>query len=416
MFYKETEFQDSPVGKVPRDWDVRELGDERIAKIIAGQSPPSSTYSNENHGLPFLQGKTEFGEMFPSPTVYCSKPIKVAQKNDILLSVRAPVGDVNIAPFECCIGRGIAAIRPRTDKLASMFLFHYLRLEGKRFEALSTGSTFKAIRRKEIEKFQVLVPPSIEQSAIVGVLGVVDSAIELADNVIAKTERLKKGLMQQLLTRGIGHTEYKDTPIGKIPKAWEIKSLENACTTIVDCQHTTPKFTTKGFLVVRNFNIRNGELIFDPAYYTTEEEWKKRTQRCVPENEDVLFSREAPVGEASLAPKNTPFSLGQRTMLLRTDKRALSPLFLVYTFYSPPIRLKLRNLEAGVTAHHVNVAEIRRLRIPLPPLAEQERIANIILTASDKLKLEKKEKTKLELLKKGLMDLLLTGKIRIKVN
>ena len=116
MFYKETEFQDSSIGKVPRDWDIRELGDEYTAEIIAGQSPPSSTYNKENHGLAFLQGKTEFGDMFPSPTVYCAKPIKLAEKDDVLLSVRAPVGDVNIAPFECCIGRGLAAIRTRKKK------------------------------------------------------------------------------------------------------------------------------------------------------------------------------------------------------------------------------------------------------------------------------------------------------------
>src|SRR3990170_8740185 len=106
-----------------------------------------------------------------------------------------------------------------------MFLFHYLRHEGRRFQALSTGSTFKAIRMREIESFQIPLPPTVEQTAIVGVLGVVDSAIELADKVIAKTELLKKGLMQKLLTRGIGHTEYKDTPIGKIPKTWQIAKL-----------------------------------------------------------------------------------------------------------------------------------------------------------------------------------------------
>ena len=78
---------------------------------------------------------------------------------------------------------------------------------------------------KEVEDFQVPLPPMREQRAIVGVLGIVNSALELADRVIAKTERLKKGLMQQLLTHGIGHTEYKNTPIGKIPKEWECQAI-----------------------------------------------------------------------------------------------------------------------------------------------------------------------------------------------
>jgi len=125
-FCRETEFKETPIGKIPTDWNVQELGDESIADIIAGQSPPSSTYNKENRGLPFLQGKMEFGEMFPSPTTYCLEPIKIAKKNDVLLSVRAPVGDVNIAPSECCIGRGLAAIRAKVDKLNHLFLFYYL--------------------------------------------------------------------------------------------------------------------------------------------------------------------------------------------------------------------------------------------------------------------------------------------------
>jgi type I restriction enzyme S subunit len=225
----------------------------------------------------------------------------------------------------------------------------------------------------------------------------------------------EEGMIQKLLTEGMGHKEYKQTPIGEIPKEWEVKSLEEVCTTIVDCPHTTPKFMHKGVLIVRNFNIREGELVLDAAHYTTEDEWQTRTRRCIPENDDVLFSREAPIGEACLAPKNTRFSLGQRTMLLRPDKRLLNPLFLVYVFYSPLIRRKLRNLEAGVTAHHVNVADIRSLKIPIPNLSEQEKISSIISTVVEKLKLHRKENAKLGRVKQGLMDLLLFGRIRIKV-
>ncbi|MGC8979760.1 restriction endonuclease subunit S, partial [Caldisericum sp.] len=94
-FYKEEKFKETPIGKTPEDWEVVKLSS--IAEIIMGQSPPSSTYNKESVGLPFLQGKLEFGAMYPSPVLYCSKPIKIAKPNDILLSVRAPVGDVNLA-------------------------------------------------------------------------------------------------------------------------------------------------------------------------------------------------------------------------------------------------------------------------------------------------------------------------------
>ncbi len=100
---KENNFKQIEIGLIPEDWEVVRLGE--VGKIIMGQSPPSSTYNDKGIGLPFLQGKAEFGEIYPKPVKYCSKPLKVAQNGDILISVRAPVGDhVKISPPECSIG------------------------------------------------------------------------------------------------------------------------------------------------------------------------------------------------------------------------------------------------------------------------------------------------------------------------
>lgn len=180
--------------------EVVRLGDERIADLIMGQSPPSSTYNNKGIGIPFLQGNAEFGEMYPKPVLSCSQPKKLSEKNDILLSVRAPVGDVNITPYKLCIGRGLAAIRPKIDKLDFLFLFYYLKFESRIFESLSMGSTFKAIRKGEVEKFNLPLPPLPEQQKIAEILSGVDKKLELERKRKEKLERIKKGLMNDLLT------------------------------------------------------------------------------------------------------------------------------------------------------------------------------------------------------------------------
>src|SRR5213594_2561165 len=92
-----------------------------VADIIMGQSPPSWTYNQEKNGLPFFQGKAEFGEIYPTVKKYCSKPARVAKRNDILMTVRAPVGPVNLSPSECCIGRGLAAIRGKESKIDQIY-------------------------------------------------------------------------------------------------------------------------------------------------------------------------------------------------------------------------------------------------------------------------------------------------------
>jgi len=415
-FCRETEFKETPIGKIPTDWNVQELGDESIADIIAGQSPPSSTYNKENRGLPFLQGKMEFGEMFPSPTTYCLEPIKIAKKNDVLLSVRAPVGDVNIAPSECCIGRGLAAIRAKVDKLNHLFLFYYLKLKGKRFEALSTGSTFKAIRIHEIEKFSIPVPSVEEQRVVVGVLGVVDSAIGLVDRVIWNTERLKKGLMQELLTKGIGHTEYKDAPIGKIPNEWEVDTLPNLMN-IIDYRGRTPPFSESGIPYIGSNNIRNEKVVFESRRYVSEETYDKYMTRGIPTPGDILFTTEAPLGEVALVPKNLKFCFAQRLVALQCKNNDFHSPFFMYMLRSKTVQRQLTDWATGTTVKGISAKNMKFIKVPYSKdKQEQQRIADVLSTVDQKLELERKEKARLERVKRGLMDLLLTGKVRVKVD
>ena len=127
---------------IPKHWQVKKLGE--VCQIIMGQSPPSDTYNFEKLGLPFFQGKTEFTELYPVVRKWCSKPNKISEPDDILISVRAPVGPTNISNVQCCIGRGLAAIRYANNY---KFVFYYLRSVEKRLEKLATGTTFSAISR-----------------------------------------------------------------------------------------------------------------------------------------------------------------------------------------------------------------------------------------------------------------------------
>ncbi len=192
------EYKQTPIGKIPKQWEVVPLS--RIAKIIMGQSPPSSTYNEEGVGLPFLQGKAEFGRIYPAPKLYTSKPIKIAEKGDLLISVRAPVGDVNIAPYRLCIGRGLAAIRFTNNIANTLFYFYYFDFIKPRLEAMGKGSTFKAITKKDLESLLVPKPPIEEQKMIADTLYSIDRWIEAEEKRKEKLERLKRGLMEVLLT------------------------------------------------------------------------------------------------------------------------------------------------------------------------------------------------------------------------
>jgi len=192
------EFKDTEVGRIPKEWEISNLGE--VSYLIMGQSPPSKTYNRDMIGLPFLQGQKDFGDMYPNPSVYCSKPIKIAEEGDVLVSVRAPVGDINIATSKLCIGRGLAAIRPDKNQLDAKFIFYQLKHFSARLVDLGSGSTFKAIRRNELERFPTVLPPLSEQQKIASILSTVDEKLETLKQEKVKLKRIKQWFMEELLT------------------------------------------------------------------------------------------------------------------------------------------------------------------------------------------------------------------------
>ena len=134
--------------------------------IIAGQSPESKYYNSKGEGLPFFQGKADFGALYPNIRIYCSQPTKIAEKDDILLSVRAPVGPTNLSPGKVCIGRGLTAIRPGSS-ISLKYLLYFFRYYEAQLQKSGTGTTFKAITQNVIKNIEVPVPSLDEQERIV---------------------------------------------------------------------------------------------------------------------------------------------------------------------------------------------------------------------------------------------------------
>jgi len=195
---KTHKFKDSPLGRIPEEWEVVRLGE--VGEIIMGQSPASALVNQEGNGIPFLQGSAEFGAKYPLPKNWIVKPLKLAPKNSILISIRAPVGDLNIADNVYCIGRGLSAIKVNNSKANNFFIWFVLHLYSDRLVKISQGSTFEAIGHNELNNFLIPLPPLSEQKRIAEILSQIDQAIEKEEKYKQKLERLKKGLMEDLLT------------------------------------------------------------------------------------------------------------------------------------------------------------------------------------------------------------------------
>ncbi len=169
-----------------------------IANIIMGQSPPGKTYNEDGNGLPFFQGKAEFGIIYPAIKKWCSAPSRIAMEGDILLSVRAPVGPTNIAPCESCIGRGLSAIRARSQVAEQKYLWFFFKHLEPILSKRGQGSTFAAIKRSEINEIKIPLPPLSEQQQIVKVLDQADWIRKLRADVDAKAQRILPALFIQM--------------------------------------------------------------------------------------------------------------------------------------------------------------------------------------------------------------------------
>jgi type I restriction enzyme S subunit len=424
-FRRETEFQETEIGKIPREWKTVKLSS--IARIIMGQSPPSDTYNREGLGMPFLQGKMEFGRMYPSPTTYTTQPLKIAEPNDILISVRAPVGDVNIAPYKVCIGRGLAAIRFNLKTANHMFYFYYFQYIKKQLETLGKGSTFKAITKKDLEELLIPLPPIKEQEKVSGILTMIDRTIELYHEEREGLERLKRGLMSELLTGRIRvreengrlsfhrETEFQETEIGKIPRDWRTFSLKEAfelykgtTPSTKDSKYwggTIPFATPTDITAINDLNMI---YLTKTEKYLTEEGIRSKNLRIVPRG-SLLFTSRATIGY--LAINKVDVTINQGVIALIPKRKDVNILY--YYYYLLGMRKKFEELAGGSTYREISMAMFSKTVIPQPPLQEQNRIANILSTIDRAIELYHGERERLERLKRGLMDLLLTGKVRV---
>ncbi|WP_418400694.1 restriction endonuclease subunit S [Anaerotignum lactatifermentans] len=161
---------------------------QEVATIIAGQSPNSKYYNTDGNGIPFFQGKTDFGDLYPKVRVYCTNPIKIAEKNDILLSVRAPVGPTNLSPGKVCIGRGLTAIRPN-EKIRLKYLLYFFRYFETQLQRQGTGTTFKAITQNVIKNLKIPVPSLPEQERIVARIEELFSELDKAVETLKTTQQ-----------------------------------------------------------------------------------------------------------------------------------------------------------------------------------------------------------------------------------
>ncbi len=407
----ENGFKETELGPLPEDWKVVKLGE--VCEVIMGQSPPGKTYNTEGNGMPFLQGKAEFGNIYPTHIKYTTQPLKIAPPNTVLISVRAPVGDVNLADIAYCIGRGLASLSMRNGN--NTYLFYCLEYLKPLLEKQGTGSTFMAINKSKLEKFPIPLPPLSEQERIAGVLSAIQGVIEKTERVIRANRELKRSLMKHLFTYGpvpvnnVDSVKLKDTEIGKIPEHWNVVKLGEVC----DVKSGgTPSKKKREYWENGNIPWIRSEKCQDcfidkVSDFITESGLENSSAKIFGSGTVLVAMVGATLGKTGYL--KIPASTNQNIAGLFPTVNNLIGLFLFYCMQS---RYKFFSKEGGYKI--ANLSFIKSFPIPLPPLSEQGRIAEVLSAVDEKIQAEERKKRALEGLFKSMLHHLMTGKIRVK--
>ena len=415
------------IGEVPKHWKIKCL--KYIVDLNMGQSPPSEEYNSDQIGTPFLQGNAEFGLHHPSPKIYCPTARKHASSGDILLSVRAPVGALNIADQEYGIGRGLCAIRPRTNQLEHRYAKYLLEVVRTELHVVATGSTYDAVTVDEVSNLTCVVPSLSEQTQIANFLDrkteQIDELIRIKERRIKLLQEQRTALINQAVTKGLDpNVKMKPSGvewIGEIPGHWEVKRIKYLASLI--SKGTTPTTIGRNILdegevrFIKVENIVDNQIKLKPEHYI-DEETDQTLKRSQLQKNDVLFVIAGTIGKGALVrPNHLPANTNQAISFIRLHEKEL-PEFVYYWLQSDNIQ-KVVWLEVVQSAQpNLSMENLGNLYIPCPSIAEQRQIVEYITDKTQTLvQLLQQAYKQIELLKEYRQSLIseaVTGKIDVR--
>ena len=275
----------------------------------------------------------------------------------------------------------------------------------------SHGSTMKHIKKGVLDEYCVGTPPLHEQQKIATILSSVDNVIEKIRAQIDKLKDLKTGMMQELLTKGIGHTEFKDSPVGRIPAEWTVKKLDDLSEKISDGIHTTPKYVEKSeYHFINGNNLQDGQIVIGDK------------TKCVPESEFIKLKRDLTDNTILMSINGTigklAFYAGEQVVLGKSAAfislaKEQSKKFIFYVLQSQATTQFYDFELTGSTIKNLSLRTIKQTPVPIPTKKEQALIVSILSENDKKIRLKTELLNQVEALKKALMQDLLTGKVRV---
>ena len=375
---------------------MAKLGD--VCFITMGQSPDSATYNEFGNGLPFFQGNADFGKISPTARIWCSEPKKIANPDDILISIRAPIGALNIADIKCCIGRGLASLNINDDKGIKKYIWYALKSKANEMISKGTGSTFKAIGKDILYNLEIPLPPLENQRKIAENLDKVTRLIDLFNNILDKIDLLVKSRFVEM---------FGDVKSNQ--HAYEIKPMTEVCEIIDgDRGKNYPKqeeFLERGYCLFLNAkNVTANGFDFTSCMFVTKEK-DELLRKGKLSRGDVVLTTRGTIGNLAFYTDAIPFENGRINSgmgILKMNKAMVSVVFFIEQFKMCLTEIK-EGVASGSAQPQLPISTMNKIRFLVPPIALQKQFVAFVEQTDKSKSAVKKVLEKAETLKKALM-------------
>jgi type I restriction enzyme S subunit len=340
---------------------------DAVCEITMGQAPPGDSYNEIGEGLPLLAGAGDFRGSNPSAKKFTRQITKRCASGDIILGIRASIGDKVVADREYCLGRGVAGLRPRNGELDQRYLWHWLTSIRATLEGKAKGATFRQVNRNDVGELSLSLPSIDEQRRIAAIL---DQAEELRAKRRAAIALLDQ-LPQAIFLEMFGDLRTNS-------KGWRVPALADFATVQIGPfgsllhQHD---YVEGGVPIVNPKHIQGGRIETATHETISEAKFKKLSTYKLEAN-DIVMGRRGEMGRCAVVSGNAlPLLCGTGSLLIRPDSTQATSLYLQIMLSGETVKKRLEHASIGQTLPNLNSGIVERLEIPLPPLDIQRQFA-----------------------------------------
>ncbi|MGD6891354.1 restriction endonuclease subunit S [Bacillus mobilis] len=393
---------DTELGKIPSDWEIKEIGE--IGEVITGNTPKTSEL--ENYGEEYLfvspidMGRDKYisktNKMLSS--VGFTKTRRLPKGSVLVTCIGSTIGKIGIASKELCTNQQINSI-VCSNIINNEYVYYAIHYNFKHYKNFISNQAVPIINKTTFSKLPLQIPSLKEQQKITTILSSIDEAIGKTEAIIEQTGEVKKGLMQQLLTQGVGHTKFKKTEIGEIPESWSVVKVEEICD-VLDGLRKPIKKADRVLGDIPYYGATGvidwvNDYIFDESLVLVGEDGENIRSRVLPMAFKIEGKSWVNNHAHVLRPKDT----------IDIDYLELYLEFIDYEKYI-----------TGSAQPKLNQQVLRKIKVALPRIEEQKMLSRSMSAIANKLQKEEEKLLQLQVIKKGLMQSLLTGRVRVKID